>query len=225
MNDRWQQIKELYHAALEREEGQRAAYLHEVCAEDAALRQEVESLLAQGTGGDGFLESPAIEVAAKAMAKDSGQSLKGRQLASYKIVSLLGAGGMGEVYQAHDTKLGRDVALKVLPQEMARDPERLARFRREARSLAALNHPHIVTIFSVEEADGIHFLTMELVEGRSLDRLILEGDLPVARILDIAIAIAEALATAHDKGIVHRDLKPANVMLTGSCLPSGQTSP
>jgi len=121
---------------------------------------------------------------------------------------------MGEVYRATDTKLGRDVALKVLPAEMALDPERLARFQREAKALAALNHPHIVTIFSVEETEGIHFLTMELVEGQSLDRRIPEGGFPVGRLAKIAIAMAEALAAAHEKGIVHRDLKPANVMVT-----------
>jgi TolB-like protein len=121
---------------------------------------------------------------------------------------------MGEVYRATDTKLGREVALKLLPAEMARDSERRARFQREARSLAALNHPHIVTIFSVEEADGFHFLTMELVEGQSLDRLIPASGLPVGRIVQIAEALAEALAAAHEKGIVHRDLKPANVMVT-----------
>ncbi len=136
-------------------------------------------------------------------------------IAHYRIASKIGAGGMGEVYRATDTKLGRDVALKLLPAEMASDPERLARFRREARAVATLNHPHIVTIFSVEEADGIHFLTMELVEGQSLDRLIPESGLPVERILEIASALADALAAAHDKGIVHRDLKPANVMVTG----------
>src|SRR6202167_5966264 len=136
-------------------------------------------------------------------------------IAHYRIASRIGAGGMGEVYRATDTKLGRDVALKLLPPEMASDPERLARFRREARAVATLNHPHIVTIFSVEEADGIHFLTMELVEGQSLDRLIPESGLPVERILAIASALADALGAAHDKGIVHRDLKPANVMLTG----------
>jgi TolB-like protein/tRNA A-37 threonylcarbamoyl transferase component Bud32 len=140
--------------------------------------------------------------------------LIGRVLAHYKITAAIGAGGMGEVYRADDTKLGRPVALKVLPPEMARDPERLARFRREARSVAALNHPHIVTLHSVEEIDGVHFITMELVEGRSLDRLIPKDGLPIDRILEIATAIAEALAAAHEKGIVHRDLKPANVMLT-----------
>jgi TolB-like protein/cytochrome c-type biogenesis protein CcmH/NrfG len=121
---------------------------------------------------------------------------------------------MGEVYRATDTKLGRDVALKVLPPDVARDPERLARFQREARAIAALNHPHIVTIFSVEETDGLHFLTMELVEGQSLDRLISAAGLPVDQIVDIASALADALAAAHEKGIVHRDLKPANVMVT-----------
>src|SRR6266498_1924956 len=121
---------------------------------------------------------------------------------------------MGEVYRATDTKLGRAVALKVLPTEMARDPERLVRFQREARALAALNHPYIVTIYSVEEADGIHFLTMELIEGESLADLIPGGGLPVERILSTGTALADALAAAHEKGIVHRDLKPANVMMT-----------
>ncbi len=141
-------------------------------------------------------------------------SLIGCTISHYRIIDKIGAGGMGEVYRAKDTKLGRDVALKVLPAEMARDPERLARFQLEARAVAALNHPHIVTIHSVEEADGIHFLTMELVEGRSLDRIIPEGGMPIEQILDVATAIAEALAAAHEKGIVHRDLKPANVMVT-----------
>jgi len=121
---------------------------------------------------------------------------------------------MGEVYRATDTKLEREVALKVLPEEMARDPKRLARFQREARAVAALNHPHIVTIYSVEEAEGIHFLTMELVEGKTLDRLIPKQGFPAEQLLGIVTALAEALAAAHEKGIVHRDLKPANVMVT-----------
>jgi TolB-like protein/tRNA A-37 threonylcarbamoyl transferase component Bud32/tetratricopeptide (TPR) repeat protein len=138
----------------------------------------------------------------------------GTRLGHFVLVAPIGAGGMGEVYRATDTKLGRDVALKVLPAEMAREPERLERFQREARAVAALNHPHIVTLHSVEEADGVHFLTMELVEGQSLDRVIPRGGLSVSRLLDIASAIADALAAAHEKGIVHRDLKPANVMVT-----------
>ncbi len=138
----------------------------------------------------------------------------GMNLGPYQIQSPLGAGGMGEVYRATDTKLGRDVALKVLPAEMAQDPERLGRFRREAKSLAQLDHPNIVTIYSVEECDGVHFLTMQLVEGQPLDRLICEGGLPLEQIVEIASALGDALAAAHEKGIVHRDLKPANVMVS-----------
>jgi serine/threonine protein kinase len=138
----------------------------------------------------------------------------GRTLAHYHITAAIGAGGMGEVFRATDTKLGRAVPLKLLPAEMARGPERLARFQREARAVAALNHPHIVTIYSVEDAEGIHFLTMELVEGQSLAQLIPPGGLSVDRILATGTALADALAAAHDKGIVHRDLKPANVMMT-----------
>jgi TolB-like protein len=138
----------------------------------------------------------------------------GRTLSHYRITAAIGKGGMGEVYRATDSKLGREVALKVLPPELSGDPERLARSQQEARAVAALNHPHIVTIHSVEEADGVHFLTMELVEGQALDRLIPASGLSVERILKIASALAEALAAAHEKGIVHRDLKPANVMVT-----------
>jgi serine/threonine protein kinase/tetratricopeptide (TPR) repeat protein len=138
----------------------------------------------------------------------------GTKLGPYEIQSPLGAGGMGEVYRATDTKLGRDIALKVLPAEMAHDPERLARFRREAKALAQLDHPNIVTIYSVEESEGIHFLTMQLVEGQTLDRLIGTGGLPLEQIVEIAGALGDALAAAHEKGIVHRDLKPANVMVS-----------
>ncbi len=138
----------------------------------------------------------------------------GTKLGPYEIQSPLGAGGMGEVYRATDTKLGRDVALKVLPAEMAQDPERLGRFRREAKSLAQLDHPNIVTIYSVEECDGVHFLTMQLVEGQPLDRVIRASGLPVEQIVEIAGALGDALAAAHEKGIVHRDLKPANVMVS-----------
>jgi eukaryotic-like serine/threonine-protein kinase len=134
-------------------------------------------------------------------------------LAHYRLIDKLGAGGMGEVYLAQDTKLDRRIALKVLPPEAASDPARLERFQREARAVAALNHPHIVTLYSVEEANGVHFLTMERVEGRSLDRIIPERGLPLARLLEIAVALSDALTAAHDKGIVHRDLKPANIIV------------
>ncbi|HET9386257.1 MAG TPA: protein kinase [Gemmatimonadales bacterium] len=138
----------------------------------------------------------------------------GARLGSYEILSPLGAGGMGEVYRARDTKLNRDVALKTLPEHLAVDAERRLRFEREAQSIAALNHPNIVTIHSVEEAGGVLFLTMELVEGRPLDALLVKGGMPFSRILALAIPLADAVSAAHDKGITHRDLKPANVMVT-----------
>ena len=140
--------------------------------------------------------------------------MPGARLGAYEIVESLGMGGMGEVYRARDTRLGRDVALKVLPEGFARDAGRLARFEREARAVAGLNHPNIVVLYSVEENDGVRFLTMELVEGEGLDRLVGREGLPLSRVLDLGIALAEALVAAHERGVVHRDLKPANVMVT-----------
>src|SRR5687767_11452519 len=131
----------------------------------------------------------------------------GTRLGAYEILAPLGAGGMGEVYRARDARLRRDVAVNVLPAEVAADPERLARFEREARAVAALNHPNIVTIHSIEDADGTRFLTMELVEGQSLDRHIVPGGLPIARVLELGLALADAVVAAHAKGVVHRDLK------------------
>ncbi|MCB1164469.1 protein kinase [bacterium] len=139
----------------------------------------------------------------------------GTRLGGYEILSLLGAGGMGEVYRARDLRLGREVAVKVLPAALSASPDRLARFEREARTVAALNHPNIVILHSIEEADGAPFLTLELVEGERLDSGLAPGGLPVSRVLALAIPLADALAAAHDRGVVHRDLKPANVMVTG----------
>src|SRR5512143_730640 len=138
----------------------------------------------------------------------------GSRLGIYEIVAPLGAGGMGEVYRARDTRLGRDVALKVLPADVATHPDRLARFEREARTVAGLNHPNIVVLFSVEDEGDVRFLTMELVEGQSLDHALTPGGLPVTRVIELGIALADALVAAHEKGVVHRDLKPENVMLT-----------
>ena len=137
----------------------------------------------------------------------------GRTLGHYEITALIGRGGMGEVYRARDTRLERDVALKVLPADVAADPARLERFEREAKTVAGINHHHIVTLYSVEEADGVRFLTMELVEGETLDAIIRSDGLALSQVFDIGIAVADALAAAHDRGIVHRDLKPANVMI------------
>jgi serine/threonine-protein kinase len=137
----------------------------------------------------------------------------GQQLGSYKVTALLGKGGMGEVYRARDSKLNRDVAIKVLPESVTHDPDSLARFRQEAQSIAALNHPNIVTIYSVEESAGAVFFTMELIERKPLGDIIGKGRLPLARLLQLAIPLADAVSAAHQKGITHRDLKPANVMV------------
>ncbi len=138
----------------------------------------------------------------------------GDTISHYRITAKLGAGGMGEVYLAKDTELDRRVAIKVLPVELAHHPKRLERFRREAKAVAALNHPNVVTIHSIEESGGTHFLTMEHVDGQSLDKLLPREGLPLAQFFELAIPMAEALAAAHDKGIVPRDLKPHNVMVT-----------
>src|SRR5215831_19302646 len=139
----------------------------------------------------------------------------GARLGAYEIIGLLGAGGMGEVYRARDSKLGREVAVKILPEMFAGDPDRLTRLTREAKALAALNHPHIAALFGMEESDGRHFLIMELVDGETLADRIGRGPMSVDHVLRVARQIAEALEAAHEKGIVHRDLKPANVKITG----------
>jgi Tol biopolymer transport system component/serine/threonine protein kinase len=206
----WERVEEVFHAALARPASEREDFLSSACGPDKALRREVVSLLAHAAQAEGLLEEPALATEAE---KEKLALSTGSRLGPYEVKGLVGAGGMGEIYRATDLRLGRDVALKVLPAEMATSPERLARFRREAKALAALDHPGIVTVFSVEETDGVHVLTMQLVEGEPLQRLIHAGGLPARRILEIAKALADALAAAHDKGIVHRDLKPANVMV------------
>ncbi len=173
----------------------------------------MESLLAFESPSARFLERPAAGVAADAA---SVTSMIDRQIGSYTIVAPLGAGGMGEVYRARDSKLGRDVAIKILPSHFTADPERRARFAREARTLATLNHPHIGAIYGLEESDGMTALVLELVEGQTLADRLERGAVPIPQALAIARQIADALDAAHEKGIVHRDLKPANIVLQGS---------
>ena len=210
--DRWQQASQIYLAALERDPADRDAFLREACAGDEDLRREVESLLGYEGGADALLERPAVALAAPMLDNSASSSwLIGRQIGPYTIVSLLGAGGMGEVYRARDTKLGRDVAIKILPPEFTADADRRARFAREARLLAALNHPNIGAIYGLEEAEGVTALVLELVDGPTLADRIAQGPIPVDEALLIARQIAEALEAAHEQGIIHRDLKPANV--------------
>jgi len=211
---RSERVEEVYYAAIVRAPGERAAFLDAACSGDDALRREVEALLAQEGAASRFLAAPAAEAAARLLSQNLGSSIVGRQLGPYRVTDLLGAGGMGEVYRARDTKLGRDVAIKVLPRVFTADPDRLARFEREARILAALNHPHIATIHGVEELDGVEALVLELVDGPTLAERIAHGPLPIKEALGIMRQIADALEAAHEKGIIHRDLKPANVKLT-----------
>lgn len=214
-SENWREVKKVFADALERPPGERRSYVDQACAGDDALRREVESLLAQQNTAGSFLESPALEAAAKALGEIQIQSsVVGRQLGSYKIISLLGSGGMGEVYQARDTKLERNVAIKVLPAAFVNDADRLSRFQREARTLASLNHPNIATIHGLEQSDGVHYLVMELVAGHSLAERIGGGELKIRESLSIAAQIAEALEAAHERGVIHRDLKPANVKVT-----------
>jgi serine/threonine protein kinase len=212
--ERWQQIERLYHGALEREKTQRTAYLKQACGGDDGLRREVESLLVHEQGAKNFLEAPAIEAAIRALGKEQGRQLIGREMGAYQVLSLLGVGGMGEVYEARDRKLGRKVAIKVLPEEFVHHPERLSRFQREARMLAALNHPNIATIYGLDQSGSVNYLVMELVPGQTLAERIGKGALPVEEALKFACEIAEALEAAHEKGVIHRDLKPANVKVT-----------
>ena len=214
--DRQRQVTELCHAALECNASNRAAFLHEACAGDEALRQEVESLLRYEEAANGFLERPAVEEAARLVSgfPESTVDLSGRRLGVYQIQARIGAGGMGEVYRARDTRLGRDVAIKVLPGALTRSADRRARFEREARLLASLNHPHIAQVYGFEESEGIAALVMELVPGHTLDTIIQPRGITPADALTIARQICDALEAAHEKGIVHRDLKPANIKVT-----------
>ena len=205
--ERWQEIKAVLAAALERAPEERTDYLNRVCVEQS-MRREVESLLAAHEQVDKrFLEQPPAE---------NSELKRGTKLGAYEIVALLGAGGMGEVYQAVDTKLGRNVAIKVLPAAFVRDPNRLSRFQREARILASLNHPNIATIYGLEQSDDVHYLVMELVSGQSLTGRLRAGPMAIGEVLQLGIQIGSALGAAHTQGIIHRDIKPANIVLTKS---------
>jgi serine/threonine protein kinase len=248
--DRWRLVEDLCHAALAHAVEERALFLEQACAGDDGLQREVESLIAQDRNAAGFMSLPAVAVAGSpfdsplASSQSTGERLAqgrpmldeangilvGQRLGVYAIRSLLGVGGMGEVYRAHDDTLGREVAIKVLPPAFTADPDRRARFEREARMLATLNHPHIGAIYGVHEADAspdagqaaVRALVLELVEGETLAERIAgaradaqnRSGLPIGEALTIARQIADALDAAHEKGIVHRDLKPANIKIT-----------
>jgi serine/threonine-protein kinase len=206
-HDDWPRLKEVFAGARALPAERRPAYLAEACGDNEGLRQEVESLLASNECAKSFLETPA---AAQVQDAFAAKNLEGQRIGSYQIEAWIGAGGMGEVYKALDTKLNRQVAIKVLLPAVADDPDRLARFSREAHVLASLNHPHIAQIHGLEDA-GVRALVMELVEGPTLADRIASAAIPVGEALSIATQIAEALEAAHEQGIIHRDLKPANI--------------
>lgn len=211
--ERWQQIKEVFNSALERRAGERYSFLDEACAGDESLRGEVESLLSSHEKEGRFIDEPAYEVAASVLVNRQSMIASGQNLGSYRVLSTLGRGGMGEVYLAEDNRLGRKVALKLLPSSFTNDAERLARFEREARAASGLNHPNILTIYEVGSFDGRQFIAAEYVDGETLRQRQARRPLKLSEALDLAIQVASALAAAHQAGIVHRDIKPENLML------------
>jgi eukaryotic-like serine/threonine-protein kinase len=216
---RWQRVDALLDGALDLPRHERMVWLVSACAGDEELVAEVTRLLELAEreddllGPEGVFAGPiGVEVARELAVEGRGAAQVGERLGRYRLVELLGKGGMSRVYAAEDSKLGRRIALKLLPPEMA-STERRARFEREAKAIAALNHPNIVHVYSIEEADGIAFLTMELVSGETLGERIPASGIPLKKFFELAVPIADALAAAHDKGVIHRDLKPANVMV------------
>src|SRR5438034_1940965 len=213
--ERWQRIEDLFQSARMRmSAAERAAFLNGACANDAELRAEVEALLAAEDSAGSFINTSAVKVAAGIIADERAAEMLGQTVAHYKILSPLGAGGMGEIYLAEDAELGRKVALKFLPDYTLVDDERVHRFRQEARVASALSHPNIAHIYEIGESEGASFIALEFVEGQTLAARIAGRLLGVEEIVDIATQVADALDEAHAHGITHRDIKAANIMLT-----------
>src|SRR5687768_10831511 len=213
-HDRWQRIKEIFHSAQERPPAERSAFLNEVCGDDASVREEVEALLLADAGNENFLTSPAYEFAAGMLASEASEFAAGQKVGRYEILCSLGAGGMGQIYLAHDAQLGRKIALKLISPEFATDPLRVRRFEQEARAASALNHPNVCVIHEIGITDnGRHFIAMEYIQGITLRDRLARGTLHPLEALQVAVQVGAALASAHTVGIVHRDIKPENIML------------
>src|SRR5947208_2429015 len=211
--ERWEQVGKLYQAALALQPDERETFLNDACGDDTAMRREVESLLAAEDGAGSFLAAGAMKDAAKMLVEDKSMFLVGRELGHYQVLSLLGAGGMGEVYLAEDIRLKRKVAFKVLPTELTANQDRLRRFEQEAQAASALNHPNIITIHEIGQVDGLNFIVTEFIAGETLRGRMATERMDLPAVLDVATQVASALAAAHAAGIVHRDLKPENIML------------
>src|SRR4030095_14742233 len=211
--EQWHRVKEVFEAALERDSSQRAAFLDEACGGDAALRREVESLIDFNEKEKSFM-SLSVIAAAPSLLNKQVDSLAGQMVDHYKVFAAIGAGGMGEVYLAQDTRLGRQVALKLLPTYLSGDRDRLRRFEQEARAASSLNHPNVCMIHEVGEMeDGHRYIVMEHIDGVTLRERMATHSLKLGQALDIATQVAAARAAAHGAGIVHRDIKPENVMV------------
>ncbi len=210
---RWQKVKEIFHSALQQEPAQRQTFLAEACVNDDGLRLEVESLISSHEKDGSFIDSPAYQSAAGLLAGDHTELHPGQVVEPYEIISFISRGGMGEVYLAQDQRLGRKVALKLLPSTVTTDPERLSRFQQEARAASALNHPNIITVYEIRDADSTLMIATEFVEGKTLRELLTLEAMSLNEALQIAIQVADALAAAHQAGIIHRDIKPENIMI------------
>jgi serine/threonine protein kinase len=217
-SERERHITSIFHSAIAREPHERGPYLEGACAGDNALRHEVEALIKSHESAGSFIDSPAYERGAELLEGNSGaragQKRVGQSIGPYKIISLVGAGGMGEVYRAHDARLGREVALKLLPDSLAGGTDGVRRFQQEARAASALNHPNILAIYDIGEHDGSPYIVSELLEGETLREKLNGVPLAARKALDYALQTARGLAAAHEKGIVHRDLKPENLFIT-----------
>ncbi len=211
--ERWKQVNDLFQSAVERAPGERATFLYEACRGDEGLRRELESLLTSYERAENFIELPAFEVAPELVANDRACALVGKVIAHYRIESLIGVGGMGEVYLARDERLGRKVALKFLPERLTADETQLSRFKTEARSASALNHPNILTVYEIGAEGNRQFIATEFIEGMTLRLSLARGRMNLHNALEIAVQVASALAAAHEAGVVHRDIKPENIML------------
>ena len=211
--ERWQQIDELFHAALAHEPAKRTAFLVSACGNDEELRLEVESLISFRDGCEDFIETPADDLAAAVLRSHNSRLEPGYQIDTYRLLRHLGTGGMGDVYLANDTRLHREIALKLLPPQFIIDPDRARRFDQEARAASALNHPNIVTVHDIGWSNSMHFITTEFVDGETLREHISRQPISIDEVLNISDQICSALQAAHNAGIVHRDIKPENIML------------
>jgi serine/threonine protein kinase len=211
--ERWQQVKEIFNSAIAHGPAERSSFISQACLGDEELRSEVESLIASHEQSGSFIDQPAFEVAASLIAGERAELTPGYTIGSYQVISFLSRGGMGEVYLAEDKRLGRKVALKLLPATFTTNDDRLRRFEQEARAASALNHPNIITIYEIHEAAGSHIIATEYVEGETLRHRLVRAPLTLSETLNIAIQIADALVAAHKAGIIHRDIKPENIML------------